>query len=824
MSLAPLLFVPVSYLIAAVGSAAFLPGHVVLLRGGDFLLQLVLGFFLVSLSRRIVWCAVAQLALMLTLYVGNAVKISFLGGPLLPSDVHAADALVRILEPGMQVLVLGGPLLFLGIGLWNFRLPRTRAEVLLVGLAPLLCCLALLVQPGWTVAAVDRAYAPRKWDQLWNYESMGATTFLAQAYARGRLEDRPPPSRAAVRAAARRLRAKSQPEFVDRAFAPRNVYLLVLESFWDPTVLEEAHFSRDPIHPSFRKLWEAGGRSTALSPAFAGGTANAEFELLCGMPATFVQSVAFEYALENDVPCLPRVLADIGYATFAAHANVPAYWNRTTAYRRLGLESLMFIDDFDTHDSNGKFLSDESFFRQSLARLEQETDAPRFAHLLTISSHWPYPLNENRPAKVESTSSEKSIRTFANSLWYSSRETAQAIAGIRRKDPDAVIIAVGDHPPYLGENFGGYAESRLLASSWSEFTPEMFLASVRTPLLVIDGKDGPVPAGTLPMFAIPGLILDLLGYRAATTIDAFRRGPEHALRPFSRGPVLRVDRDGSSALCNPDSEDGSCQAAMRWVEDTRTLWEDLLRGAEFTGMEVLDVTRLPAYIAHAGGGIDGRRYTNSQEAMDRNYAKGFRFFEIDFSWTADGFLALSHDWDHWYVPHFVGATRAAPTRAEFLAMERHDGLTPMALPQLLGWLRTHEDAYIVTDVKHRNIDGLAAIAAEAADLQARFVPQIYHRSELEPVHELGYEHVIFTLYRSQATDDDVVEFARERELLAVTLPEGRARKSSLAWRLGHVGTPAYAHTLNDPLKARRLRARGVTGLYTDHLPDLAPPG
>ncbi len=823
MSLAPLLFVPACYLIAALVSAAFLPEHALILRGGDFLLQLAFGFFLVSLSRRIVLCVVAQLVLILTLYVGNAVKISFLGGPLLPSDIHSADALVRILEPGMQALVLGGPVVFVCLVLWNFRLPRTRVEALVVGSAPLLVCLALLVKPGWTVAAVDRAYATRKWDQLWNYESMGATTFLGQAYARAELEARPAPDQPTVRAAVRRLRARSQPTFVDRSFAARNVYLLVLESFWDASVLEAAHLSRDPIHPAFRKLWDAGGRSTTLSPAFAGGTANAEFELLCGMPSTFIQGVPFESALSNDVPCLPRVLTELGYSTFAAHANVPAFWNRATAYRRLGFESLSFIDDFDATDSNGRFLSDKAFLRQSLKHLDRETRGPRFAHLLTISSHWPYPLNESRPAKVRSKSSERSVRTFANSLWYASLETARTITAILRKDPDALILAMGDHPPYLGENFAGYAESGVLASSWSDFTAEMFLRSVRTPLVVIDGDRGSIPVGTLPMFAVPGLILDLLGHRSPTTMDAFRRPPHGAVRPFSRGPILRLTGDGTWELCTPDSREGSCQAAVAWVEDARILWEDLLRGSEYTYREILDRPRLPAYIAHAGGGIDGRRYTNSREALDETYGRGFRVFEVDFSWTADGRLALAHDWDRSYLRHFVDAGETAPTEAEFLAMKRHDGLTPMALAQLLDWLGDHPDASIVTDVKDRNIEGLSAIAEAAGDLRDRFIPQIYHRSEFEAARALGFDDVIFTLYRSDATDDEVVAFAGENELLAVTLPDWRARKSTIAWRLGHVGTPTYAHTVNDPEKARRLRARGVTGLYTDHLPTADQP-
>ena len=41
-------------------------------------------------------------------------------------------------------------------------------------------------------------------------------------------------------------------------------------------------------------------------------------------------------------------------------------------------------------------------------------------------------------------------------------------------------------------------------------------------------------------------------------------------------------------------------------------------------------------ICHAMGGIDGNDYSNSLEAFKHNYAKGHRYFEVDFQYTSDG--------------------------------------------------------------------------------------------------------------------------------------------------------------------------------------------
>lgn len=50
-------------------------------------------------------------------------------------------------------------------------------------------------------------------------------------------------------------------------------------------------------------------------------------------------------------------------------------------------------------------------------------------------------------------------------------------------------------------------------------------------------------------------------------------------------------------------------------------------------------------IAHAGGEVDGQIYANSLESLNASYAKGYRYFEIDLSFTSDRQLVCIHDWE-----------------------------------------------------------------------------------------------------------------------------------------------------------------------------------
>jgi len=102
------------------------------------------------------------------------------------------------------------------------------------------------------------------------------------------------------------------------------------------------------------------------------------------------------------------------------------------------------------------------------------------------------------------------------------------------------------------------------------------------------------------------------------------------------------------------------------------------------------------FIAHAGGGIDGNSYTNSLEAMDLNYKKGFRQFELDFLKTSDGKIVAVHDWEQWrgYTNYTL---EGVPSYKDFMNLKILDKYTPMDIAMVNDWFALHDDAVLVTD-------------------------------------------------------------------------------------------------------------------------------
>ncbi|MGD2112808.1 MAG: LTA synthase family protein, partial [Gammaproteobacteria bacterium] len=357
---------------------------------------------------------------------------------------------------------------------------------------------------------------------------------------------------------------------------------ILLESFWDPSPLKAGSYSRDPLPEDFRALWEQAGNSLILSPVFGGYTANAEFEALCGFPV-LKDAVKFERDLKNDVPCLPRILGQHGYSTVASHPNVPVFWNRVNAYRRLGFETYWSLQDFEQVDMVRNFMSDASLYRQVLEKIQPwlESGRPLLNYIVTYFGHWDYPLRGARTRIIEDKSGVPEVGSFANTAYYKAQELMAFLGELHTRDPAALIVIFGDHPPYLGKNFAGYVESGVLADNRSKFTPEMFGVYNAAPLIVIDGERGAQAFGTLALYELPARLLQLLHLDPAGPLGLTEPPSGLHVRPIP-GLHYLVNDQGDVDVCKEPPWTDDCSRSAAWLQDVVTLADDVFVGGQFT--------------------------------------------------------------------------------------------------------------------------------------------------------------------------------------------------------------------------------------------------
>ena len=581
------LFYFIFYLISALKFDVMLKAEAITIRfisniSLDFILNLLLAYTLFALSRRLSIFLVLQALIMGVSYIGNAIKISFFGGPIMPDDIFALRSMLLILE-GWQFLAAA--LAVAGIAsllLFNFSMRHWSAYLAM--LTAILLGLTVVYKPAMIIESLDEYTGNSVWDQRANYLWHGAMLYTLQEGARYFVMAEAPPDTDIARQSAENLLAtqSEKPKTVAKTFAPRNIHLVLLESFWDPNRLKKAGYNKNPLAPEFRKLWKSVDYSTTMPPVFGGYTANSEFEVLCGFPVNR-NSVKFERQLLNSTPCLPHILAEKGYRTVVSHPNVPVFWNRVNAYRYIGFQTYWSIKDFVQDDMNREFMADATLYRQVIEKITPslEKKEPVLDYIVTIFGHWNYPLGASRPSKITSRSKVEEVSSYANIAYYKSLELMGFINEMRKRDPDSIIVAFGDHLPFMGGNYAGYVDSGVLAAHNTEFTPEMLKFYVTTPMIIIDGKNGPVKFGSLPLYQVPKLLLDLLNHVEPTILDYAHPLPDMRIRPLP-GLHFNVLKDGKIDVCKEPPFSESCQKSTRWLSDVTAVSNDLFIGQQFT--------------------------------------------------------------------------------------------------------------------------------------------------------------------------------------------------------------------------------------------------
>lgn len=101
------------------------------------------------------------------------------------------------------------------------------------------------------------------------------------------------------------------------------------------------------------------------------------------------------------------------------------------------------------------------------------------------------------------------------------------------------------------------------------------------------------------------------------------------------------------------------------------------------------------FIAHAGGAIHGDTYTNSLEALNSSYKKGFRLFELDIIKTSDNVFVAAHGWKQWSEK--TGYSGETPVSLRIFKENPIKEYTPMDIKDINLWFRNHPDAILVTD-------------------------------------------------------------------------------------------------------------------------------
>ncbi|MFD2445534.1 LTA synthase family protein [Bacillus sp. CGMCC 1.16607] len=178
-----------------------------------------------------------------------------------------------------------------------------------------------------------------------------------------------------------------------------------------------------------------------------GKTSDAEFMLensLFGLP----QGSAFTTKGRNTYQAAPAILGQQGYTSAVFHGNSGSFWNRNEIYKSFGFNHF-FDSNFYQMDDNAMVeygLKDKPFYEQSISLLETLPE-PFYTKFITVSNHFPYPIDEADATIGPHTTGDKSVDSYFQTARYADEALEQFFVYLKESGlyDRSIIVMYGDH-------------------------------------------------------------------------------------------------------------------------------------------------------------------------------------------------------------------------------------------------------------------------------------------------------------------------------------------------------------------------------------------
>lgn len=239
--------------------------------------------------------------------------------------------------------------------------------------------------------------------------------------------------------------------------ATPNIIFLQLESFFDPAIILDSAFTKDPI-PFFRSLTKEFTSGFLSVPSVGAGTANTEFEVITGMNLDFFGPGEYPYKTilqETTCESISYVLKDLGYSTHAVHNNDGTFYGRHTVFSQLGFDTFTSIEYMNKVERTPLDWAKDNILTGEITKALASTPEQDFIYAISVQGHGSYPAEailENPPIDLK-LSEDFSEETYYQLLYYSNQIyemdlfIADLINSLENLGEDTVLVMYGDHLP-----------------------------------------------------------------------------------------------------------------------------------------------------------------------------------------------------------------------------------------------------------------------------------------------------------------------------------------------------------------------------------------
>jgi len=259
-------------------------------------------------------------------------------------------------------------------------------------------------------------------------------------------------------------------EYTD-IFKGKNILTIHAESIQQYVL--DMSFNGKEVAPNLKKLASEGLYfSNFHSEESVGTSSDTEFTLNTSLMPSSSGTVFVSY-FDRDYLTIPKLLAEKDYYSFSMHGNNCDFWNRQAAHKSFGYNKFYCsTKDFDTSKTIGLGLSDKSFFKQAVPKIETISKENKnfYGTLIMLTNHTPFTGIEdysdykvtyeykkvNPNTGLKETVTDKymegtKLGSYFKSVHYADEAIGQLINDLDKKGllDNTVIVIYGDHDAKL---------------------------------------------------------------------------------------------------------------------------------------------------------------------------------------------------------------------------------------------------------------------------------------------------------------------------------------------------------------------------------------
>ncbi|MCQ6278669.1 LTA synthase family protein [Bacillus sp. EB600] len=335
-----------------------------------------------------------------------------------------------------------------------------------------------------------------------------------------------------------------------------NIIIIQSEAFWDPTLLKNVTFNKDPL-PFFHQIYSNSTHGSLNVPVYGGGTVDTEFEVLTGMTNQFlpIGSVPYIQYIHNPLPALPNILRNQGYQSVAIHPYFNWFYQRETVLKDLGFDNFLSLEFFPQPMQDLYYYRDNEITDEIIKRLENNSDKPNFIYAITMQNHGPYPADRkkyyasmeaelNKSGDKFSPEAKNILEFQADNMVEVDKQLEKLITYLQNTKRKTIVAYFGDHLPLLGDNYLVYKEANYFKN---DQTFDQYKKMFQTPLLIWNNYDNKKQSLNISAPFLGPYLLDQAGLKGYYLTDYLNQ-----LQKDGKGFLPRLDYINHSQLTKSD--------------------------------------------------------------------------------------------------------------------------------------------------------------------------------------------------------------------------------------------------------------------------------